>query len=303
MQTPSKKEGRKTTFVNPMDRLGNYIMPDRIGSLNYFSCRMNIGATEDYIAAKKAAGLKGFSLLHVALAAYTRALSAYPGVNRFIRGQKVFARCDIEYSMVVKKEMRLDSPETCIKVVPSPDATAEDIYNDVSELIAENKGDDTSNDMDSAAKVLNYIPGVFLKFAIWLLKFLDYFGLMPRGLSKVSPFHASMFITSMQSLGIPPIFHHLYDFGNCPVFVSIGLPFTKYEVRADGSVAKMRYMDVTFTLDERICDGHYYASALKYFKRVIEHPECLDTPPEKVVRDPRIKLSRKERRAAEQASD
>ena len=43
---------------------------------------------------------------------------------------------------------------------------------------------------------------------------LDYFGFLPRWLTKLSPFHGSVYITSMASLGIPPIFHHLYDFGN-----------------------------------------------------------------------------------------
>ena len=299
--SPSKKEGRKVTFVNPMDRVGNYIMPDRIGSSNYFRFRFDVSRAEEYVAAKKLAGLNGFSLLHVVLAAYTRTLCRFPGINRFIRGQKVFSRNDIEYSMVVKKEMRLDSPETCIKLIPSPDATAEDIYRDLSGLVSDNKGLDEANNMDAAAGVLSHIPGLFLKFAVGLLKSMDYFGLLPRYLTIVSPFHASMFITSMQSLGIPPIYHHLYDFGNCPIFLSVGLPFSEYKLREDGSVDEIRCMEINFAMDERICDGHYYASALRYFKRIIEHPECLDVPPESVTKDPRIKLTRREKAAAKAA--
>jgi len=40
-----------------------------------------------------------------------------------------------------------------------------------------------------------------------------------------------------------------------------------------------------FNLDERICDGFYYASAIKYFLRVFAHPEMLDSPPETVEQD------------------
>ena len=47
-------------------------------------------------------------------------------------------------------------------------------------------------------------------------------GLLPRALTDLSPFHGSLYITSMASLGIPPIYHHLYDFGNVPVFCSFG---------------------------------------------------------------------------------
>jgi hypothetical protein len=37
--------------------------------------------------------------------------------------------------------------------------------------------------------------------------------------------------------------------------------------------------------DERICDGHYYASAFKYLMRLFQHPERLERPPERVVED------------------
>ena len=55
-----------------------------------------------------------------------------------------------------------------------------------------------------------------------IFNFFDYFGWLPKWLTDLSPFHGSMIITSMGSLGIGPIYHHLYDFGNVPLFVAIG---------------------------------------------------------------------------------
>ena len=49
-------------------------------------------------------------------------------------------------------------------------------------------------------------------------------------------------------------------------------------------VAK-KYIDVKFTLDERIVDGFYYATFFKYYKRLMAHPEVLDLPPEEIVKD------------------
>lgn len=37
--------------------------------------------------------------------------------------------------------------------------------------------------------------------------------------------------------------------------------------------------------DERICDGHYYASAFKLLLALLRHPERLETPPAAVVED------------------
>ena len=135
------------------------------------------------------------------------------------------------------------------------------------------------------ARYLNYIPGLVLKFLIWLLKTMDYFDLLPAFLLEVSPFHASVFFTSMASLGIPAITHHLYDFGNMPVFCAFGTKYREPEITADGQVRAAKYLDYTFNIDERIVDGFYYAEALKYFHRLLRDPSRLDTPPENVIRD------------------
>lgn len=139
--------------------------------------------------------------------------------------------------------------------------------------------------MDSAARVLVALPAILLKFAVWFLKLLDYFGLLPRFLTKLSPFHGSMFITNMGSLGMPPILHHLYDFGNLPVFISMGSKRDEYFLAKDQTLQKRRVIDFTVMCDERICDGHYYATAFKEFKRILENPEQLLSPPEAVAAD------------------
>jgi len=53
----------------------------------------------------------------------------------------------------------------------------------------------------------------------------------------------------------------------------------------DGETEKRRLIDFTFMCDERICDGHYYTTAFKKLRRLIENPEELLKPPEMVVED------------------
>jgi hypothetical protein len=88
----------------------------------------------------------------------------------------------------------------------------------------------------------------------------------------------------MGSLGIPPIYHHLYDFGTCPVFCAFGTKRREYEIDAEGTVKKKNYIDFTYVLDERICDGYYYASALRMIKNIFKNPWQLDEKVE-VVED------------------
>ena len=221
------------------------------------------------------------------LAAYTRALCKYPQLNRFISGQKVFSRGeDIQYCMVVKKEMTLESPDTSIKVHLSRKDTAVDVYNKLNAAVDEVKASqELDSGIDHLISYLNLIPSIVLKFIVWLLKLLDYFGLLPKFLVELSPFHGSLFFTSMGSLGIRPIYHHLYDFGNLPVFGAFGCKRRALEVQEDGSVVQRKYLDVKFVLDERIVDGYYYAAFFKHYRTILRHPEILDVPPEELVAD------------------
>ena len=221
------------------------------------------------------------------LACYVRGLCRYPGLNRFLAGQKVYSRGDdIQYCKTIKKEMRADSPDTVIKVHLKPTDTADDVYYKLQAAVEkEKKAAELDSNFDATAGALNLIPGEVLKFVDWLLKLLDYFGLLPKFLLEVSPFHGSLFFTSMGSLGIPPIYHHLYDFGNLPVFGAFGMKRRALEVLEDGTVVQRKYVDVKFTLDERILDGYYYAAFFKHYKRILQHPEVLDNPPDEVIHD------------------
>ena len=230
-------------------------------------------------------GKRNFSLLHIFLASYVRTISQRPGINRFISGQKIYARNNIEVVMTVKKEMSLHSPDTMIKVYFEPTDTIDEVYDKFNSVVMQNVGNDSESNFDETAKFFNYIPGLLLKFAVWFLNFLDYFGCMPKALLKVSPFHGSMIITSMGSLGIKPIYHHLYDFGNLPVFLSYGAKRKACTVDSEGNVKKKIIVDFKVVTDERICDGYYYASAFKFFKKCVEDPTRLETPPETVTPD------------------
>jgi len=281
-----RTDGRRVRSLPPMAQVSPYIMVTRNTSTNYFTDSFELSHIERYVRQKRREGYTNFGVMHVLLAAYVRALARYPGLNRFLAGQKVYTHGDdVQFCMTIKKEMSSDSPDTVIKVHLSPKDTAMDVYNKVNAKIEEVKNTPLDSNFDNTAHVLTLIPGVFLKFTVWLLRTLDYFGMLPQFLLEVSPFHGSVFFTSMGSLGIPPIYHHLYDFGNLPVFGSFGCKRRSLEVQEDGTVVQKKYIDFKFCMDERIVDGFYYAAFFKHYKRIILHPEVLDNPPEEVIRD------------------
>ncbi len=281
-----RKDGRRIRNLNPISRVANYIMPNRNGASNSVHDRIEITNLERYVRAKRKEGYKGFGMTEVFLAAYVRCVAKYPGCNRFLSGQTVYSRDeDIQFCMTVKKEMTLDAPDTVIKLHLSPRDTTKEVYEKFHAAVEEVHNTPLNSTFDNVARYLNYIPGLFLKFIVWLLKTLDYFGLLPAFLLEVSPFHGSIFFTSMASLGIPAIVHHLYDFGNLPAFCAFGSKYRETELSLDGEIVTKKYMDITFNLDERTVDGFYYAEVLKYLRRLLRNPERLDVPPEEVIRD------------------
>ena len=280
-----RNDGRKLRTINPMNKLMPYIMAKRSDAQNTFADSFEVSKTDAFCRARVKEGMTNFGFLHVLLAAYVRTVSQYPAINRFVNGQKIYARNEIEIVMTVKKHMTLESPDTCIKVKFEPTDTVYDVYRKFNEVVQANVGNDDSSSFDTLTKVLNFIPGLLLRWTVKLLFALDYWGLLPRWLTKLSPFHGSMIVTSMGSLGIKPIYHHIYDFGNLPVFLAYGVKRTVTVIERDGSIAKKRYIDLKAVTDERICDGYYFASAFKALKSYVEKPEALELPPEKVFED------------------
>lgn len=281
-----RPDGRRVRGLAPITIMTPYIMVNRTGSSNFIRDELEITDLERYVREKRREGLTNFGLTHVMIAAYVRCVARYPALNRFLSGQRVYSRGDdIQYSMVIKKSMDTQSPDTAIKLHLKPTDTVYDIYRKYDEAIQKVKSTPLNSTLDQTIRAFTMLPGLLFKFVVWLLKTLDYFGLLPKFLLEVSPFHGSVFFTSMGSLGIPAIVHHLYDFGNLPVFVAFGCKYRRNEVANDGTVLHKKYIDMTFNLDERICDGFYYATVLKYLRRLLDNPERLDTPPEKVEED------------------
>ena len=183
----------------------------------------------------------------------------------------------------LKKELSLESPDTCIKVEFDPRDNIYNVYKKFQKTALEAVNETT--DFDNTARTLIKLPGLVLRGAVGLLRFLDYIGCLPKALLNVSPFHGSMIITSMGSLGIPAIYHHLYDFGNLPIFISYGSIFSADAIKRDGTRERHHFVTLKVVTDERICDGLYHARAMRLFRKILERPAQLSEPLEKVERD------------------
>ena len=100
-----RNDGRLLRSLSPMTKIMPYIMPQRCDACNSFRGVVDVGTVEKYVREKRVEGKANFTVMHVLLAAYVRLVSQRPGLNRFVMGQKIYARWCFEAMLCVKKEM------------------------------------------------------------------------------------------------------------------------------------------------------------------------------------------------------
>ncbi len=280
-----RKDGRLLRSLPAFAKFMPYIMPTRNDGCNHYEESFEVSAVDRRLRQLRVSGCKGIGILHFIIAAYVRGLSMLPGVNRFIAGRRIYARNSIEVVLTVKRSLSIDATETTIKVKFEPTDTITDVYRKMNEKIEEIKANDGNNNTEDVAEALTKAPRFLLRFAILILRIMDYFGWLPEALTDASPFHGSMIITDMGSLRIGPIYHHIYNFGTLPVFIAFGAKRHAYELDRHGNMVDNKYVDMKFVLDERTVDGHYYSQFMQAMRYIFQHPEILETPPSKVVED------------------
>lgn len=280
-----RSDGRLIHSLSGFYKFIPYIMKDRSDSQNFYEQAFEISAADHWFKEQRAAGYKGMGMLHLFIAAYIRCISQLPGLNRFVVGRKIYARDNIEVVMAVKRGMSAGSAETTIKVEFDPNDTVYDVYNKMNSAINDVKTSEKTDETTNFADKLSKLPRFLVRFIVWLIGVADYFGLLPKKLLDLSPFHGSMIITDLGSLGIGPVYHHIYNFGTLPVFISFGAKRHAYELDQRGTVVERKYVDTKFALDERIVDGYYYASVFKLMNLLIQNPSELEIPPEIVKED------------------
>lgn len=272
-----KKKRKDGTLVkmDPLFRIVPLIMEERADAQVYYEEDISISAIDEYIRKKQEEGIK-LGYMHIIYSALIRTMYTRPGLNQFIMKGRQYRRNEITVSLMVKKNMSVEGEETSVKMDFRGDETPEEVKERLNEMIEKEKsGAGEDNDMDALVKVLDKIPDWLLRKVVRFLKFLDRHNMMPYPVIKASPFHASAFVTNMGSLGINAIYHHIYNFGTVGIFLAIGRKNKSLKM-VKGEVVEEKTLKLAFVSDERICDGYYYATALKQFFRYLKRPELLE---------------------------
>ena len=269
-----RSDGRKLKSVSPIFKLMPIIMKKRSDSHVYYTEDIPLAPMDEYISKKAAEGIK-FTYMNIIYASIVRVLAEKPSLNRFIINGRAYARKEIWVCFVAKKNMSEEAEETVIKLPFTGSENIFEIKDILDKAINENKELSNENDTDKLSKVLAHVPHFLMKFAVNFLKFLDKINCLPKSIIDASPFHTSAFLTNVGSLGIDAIYHHIYDFGTTGMFLAMGKKKKSF-IYDDDEFKEQRSISLAWVADERICDGFYYANAIKSFNRYLKKPELLE---------------------------
>ena len=281
-----RSDGKELKHVTPIFRIMPMIMKERDDSQVYFNQDIAIKKIEKYINDKSKEDIR-ITILDIVFAGIVRIMAEKPKLNRFVVNGRTYARNKITIAITIKKSLTDEGEETVIKADFDGSENLFEVRDKLQSLIAENKDTSTVNGTDKVVGFLNKIPTPVLKFAVGLIKFLDKHGILPKGLIAISPFHASAVVTNVGSLGIDSIYHHIYNFGTTSMFFAIGKKKKSY-VFGEDEITKEKCINLAFVGDERICDGHYYASSFRSLSRYLMHPELLEVGMENPNKDPEL---------------
>ena len=280
-----RREGRRLRALPAWRAVTPYFLRRRSEALSTLADSVEVSAIERWLLEKRAEGWAGLGFIHLLIAAYVRTVSMRPAINRFVAGRHIFARNEIEVILTIRRGSSSEADETSVKVPFSPTDTVFDVYRRLSEAVDGVKADVIVSTPERVASTLSRLPRPLLRLVTAVLRVMDYFDWLPRTWLDESPFHGSLLVADMGSLGIMPVEAAIPDFGDIPCAVSFG---AKRKVREPGEGERMverHYVDYRFTCDGRIADSYYFASALKCLKYFMKNPAHLELPPETIEDD------------------
>ena len=277
-----RRDGKRVKWPDGYHNILPYIMPKRTEAEVSMTEQFDVTDLVKYMAERNEKEGTNLKIFHAICTAVARTVYHRPKLNYFISGRTYYERPDITLSFVVKQKFEDEAEETLMFLKVDPDMN----FDSISKLII---GDvkkvrkEKTNDLDKLMDFFGSLPRPFLEAFFGTLRILEYHGVMPKALTAGDPNYSSVLLSNLGSIRSDSCYHHLSNYGTCSVMITIGVLHKEQKLMEDGSWQPRDVINSTFTIDERLADGFYYAKSLRIAKYMLEHPEVMNEPISKPV--------------------
>ncbi|GDX79078.1 hypothetical protein LBMAG42_08890 [Deltaproteobacteria bacterium] len=255
--------------IPPYRRIMQYLMPTRNESVVYFESYLD--ATNFNAWVEKVRSFEA-NITHATVAAIGIGLSATPAMNRFVMGRRLYARNGrwLTFSML---RTRLNA-EAKIGTVKREFIDGESFKEWTARVNGgikeERSGTKTSGDKE--LDLFNLLPRPLLMLAASAIGWMNHYNILPGFFIKDDPMHTSIFVANLGSLNMAPGYHHLFEYGTCPLFIMVGKTELGPMV-VNGELKVVPRMHLRFSFDERIDHGLATRGGIEAVLRVLGDPQ------------------------------
>lgn len=274
-RTGDRRDGRQIRNLPLADQYTPYFTRSRGDASNFYEDAVDITPAELWLTEHAKGEFSNLNLLHVLIAAYVRTVSAMPAINRFVSGQRMYARNNIAVIISAARNESNRRSGRYVKVYFDPTDNIYDVYRKISSAVQQMKAGEAHVGKAPFSETMLKLPRPMVQLAFRMLRILDYFGRLPQQMMEDSPYHGSLSICSLPGQGVHPSYISLGDFGNLPMSMTL----------STSQIRDRQALNLRIVYDGRIADPHYFTEAFGYMKNLIRNPALLEPVPDSVFED------------------
>ena len=279
-----RRDGRWLREEDSLHQITPYLMPNRADNEAFLTAQIDLTAMNAYLERRNGENPDfKYTFFHIIVAALVKTVTLRPRMNRFIQGMRLYQRHELTAAFVVRKQFTDTSKEALAYIRFTDTDTVDTVHDKIKNEVILNRRADTVDNSTAGMDMLTRLPRFVLRFVMWTLRRLDFYGKAPYSLVKTDPDYATLFLSNFGSIKLDAGYHHLNNWGTNSVFVTVGEKHLAPFYDADGNVEMREVLELGITLDERIADGYYYSKTIRLLRHLLHHPELLETPAKEEV--------------------
>lgn len=270
-----RRDGTKVENLDSAHKIMPYLMKNRCDAEVYSVERIDVTKLLKYLDKLNKDREQKITLFHAVITAMAKTIHNRPLLNRFVAGRKFYDRHCISFGFVAKNKLEDNSEERLIILKTKYDMNLEKLSNKILTKVNETRKNNT-NDMNDTLGLVTRFPRCITSLIMTAFRILDFYGLVPKSISDSDPNYSSVLISNLGSIKADCCYHHLNNYGTNSIVSTIGVIKEEKIINENGKSTTKKYVDISFTLDERIADGFYFSKSIKLFKYILENPTLLD---------------------------
>ena len=264
--------------VDSMHFIMPFMYPDRCDNQAFFTFKIDLTNLNAYLAKKNADNPDyKYNMFQCVVAAALKTIFLRSKLSIFIHNRKMYRRNEVSAAFTVKQEFADNGGEVLAFLHAKPEWTIDDVHNEIHRQLLKLKTKGYADESTSIIDKLNKAPKWITRPLVGGICRLEKIGLIPPAMVETDPYHSSIVLANLGSIGLPNGYHHLTNWGTTSMFLLIGtigrLPF--YE---NDTVTFRDGVEIGFTVDERIADGFYFARSIRMMQLFLDQPELLERP-------------------------